>query len=172
MSIRFPILLCCGFLVLGLLGCASYKVGPTNGRTAGDRSIQVNFFQNATLEARLVEAVCSALRNNLQHDGTFRLNTSGDADIVVNGTIIHYERIGLSFQPTDIITVRDYELRLIAHITAVDRNTGKTVLDRDVTGRTTIRAGPDPTSAERQALPLAADDLARTATSLLVDGSW
>jgi hypothetical protein len=172
MSIRSVILLGCGLLALGLLGCAGYKLGPTGGRIAGDRSIQVNFFQNATLVPRLVEAVCSALRKNLQQDGTFRLNTSGDADIVVNGTITLYQRTGVSFQPKDILTVRDYELRLIAHITAVDRNTGKTVLDRDVTGRTTIRIGDDLTSAERQALPLAADDLARNATSLLVDGSW
>jgi hypothetical protein len=41
-----------------------------------------------------------------------------------------------------------------------------------VSGRTTLRAGPDLTSSERQAIPLAAADLARHVTSLLVDGEW
>ena len=172
MPARPCILLACCALAGALLGCAGYKLGPTTAGSAGTRSIQVNLFRNATLEPRLVEAVSSALRKSLQQDGTFRLNTSGEGDIVVNGVITRFERSGVSFQPNDILTVRDYELRLVAHLTAVDRHTGRTVLDRDVTGRTTIRAGDDQTSAERQALPLAADDLARNATSLLVDGSW
>ena len=39
-------------------------------------------------------------------------------------------------------------------------------------GRTTLRPGADFSSAERQAVPLLAEDLARNITSLLVDGSW
>ena len=39
-------------------------------------------------------------------------------------------------------------------------------------GRTTLRVGSDLTSSERQAIPLAAEDLARHVTSLLVDGEW
>jgi hypothetical protein len=35
-----------------------------------------------------------------------------------------------------------------------------------------VRVGNDLTSAERQALPLAADDLARSITALLADGTW
>lgn len=172
MPARPFILLCCCLLMLGLPGCAGYKVGPTTGGPAGSRSIQVNLFQNATLEPRLIEAVGSALRKSLQQDGTYRLNTSGDGDIVVNGVITRFERAGVSYQPKDILTVRDFELRLVAHITAVDRSTGKTLLDREVAGRTTIRVGDDLPSAERQAFPVVADDLARNATSLLVDGSW
>jgi hypothetical protein len=37
---------------------------------------------------------------------------------------------------------------------------------------TLIRVGSDLTSAERQALPLLAADLARNITALLADGTW
>ena len=46
------------------------------------------------------------------------------------------------------------------------------MFDREVTGRTTVRVGPDLASADRQALPLLADDFARKATALLVEGTW
>jgi hypothetical protein len=92
---------------------------------------------------------------------------------VVNGTIILYERLELSFSPTDVLTVRDYRLRLKAQITARDRSSGKLLLDnKEVIGTTLMRVGNDITSAERQAMPLLAQDLAKNVTALLADGSW
>ena len=41
---------------------------------------------------------------------------------------------------------------------------GKVIADRVIKGNTALRAGPDLTSAERQAMPLLADDIARKAT--------
>lgn len=160
-------------LLLGIFcGCAGYKMGPTNGLPAGAKSIQVNLFHNNTIEPRLVEVVSSALRKQLQQDGTYRLATQDDGDIVVNGTIARFERAGLSYQPGDILTVRDYSLQIIARIVAKERGTGKVLLDREITGRTTIRTGSNLSSAERQAIPMIAEDFARIATSLLVDGQW
>lgn len=153
-------------------GCAGYKLGPTNGAHAGDRSIQVAFFENKTTEPRLVAPLNSALRKAIQQDGTYRLNTREGGDLVMNGTIKSFERSGVSFQPGDIITVRDYILRMTVQVKVTDRSSGKVLVDKEVTGRTTIRVGADLGSAERQAVPLLAEDLARHATSLLVDGSW
>lgn len=159
-------------LALGLWGCAGYRLGPVRPELTGGKSIQVNFFENKTLEPRLVEAVNHALRKTLQQDGSYKLNTTGDGDVIVNGALLRYERQGVSFQPNDILTVRDYQVMLIAKVTATERASGKVVLDREVTGRTTVRAGTDLSSADRQALPLLAEDLARKATSLLVEGTW
>lgn len=158
--------------LLGAAGCGGYKLGPTSGVTAGSRSVQVNFFQNKTLEPRLVEAVNNALRKNLQQDGTYRLATDDDGDIIVNGTITDFKRSAVGFQPADILTVRDYLVFLTVHVHATERLTGKVLLDRDTYGRTTIRVGVDMASAERQAVPQLADDLAKRVTSMLVDGAW
>jgi Lipopolysaccharide-assembly len=170
--IRAAVSLTVGAAVGLASGCAGYRLGPTTGVPAGTRSIQVNLFRNRTLEPRLSEAVGMALRQALQRDGSYRLDTAGDGDIVVSGVITSYDRGALTFQPSDILSVRDYTVRLTARITARDRRSGKVLLDRDVTGRTTIRVGADEASAERQALPVLAEDLARNAASLLADGGW
>jgi HEAT repeat protein len=59
-----------------------------------------------------------------------------------------------------------------AHVVAVDVNTGKTLFDRTVQGVTYLMIGNDEYTAERQAIPLLADDLARNAIAVLVDGKW
>ena len=159
-------------LVLGLCGCAGYRLGPVHPELTSGKTIQVNFFENRTLEPRLVEAVNRALRKSLQQDGSYKLNTRGDGDVIVNGAVLRYERQGVSFQPNDILTVRDYQVTLTVKLTATERASGKVVFDREVTGRTTVRVGSDLASADRQALPLLADDFARKATTLLVEGTW
>jgi len=153
-------------------GCAGYRLGPTNPESTAGKSIQVNLFENRTFEPRLPQAVTQALRKSLQQDGAYRLSTRNDGNIILNGVILNYERRGVSFQPNDTLTVRDYQLRLTARVIATDRISGKVLLDREVTGRTTTRIEADLSSAERQVLPLLADDLARNATTLLVEGAW
>lgn len=161
-----------GLAVAVLSGCAGYRLGPSNGQTAGSRSIQVRPFANQTLEPRLGDALTAALRKNLQRDGTYRLATHDDGDVIVTGNITHYDRTDLTYNPNDILTVLDYRVTATAHVTARERSTGRTILDRDVTGYTLVRPGPDLTSAERQAMPLLADDVAEKVAGLLVDGVW
>ncbi len=74
-----------------LTGCGGYALGPTNGLTAGDKKIQITPFQNHTLEPRLGDAVTTAVRQSIQRDGTYRLATHNDADIVVTGVLTKYD---------------------------------------------------------------------------------
>lgn len=168
---RLSLLLGVGVLSLFVGGCG-YRVGTTNGQASGSRSIQIAPFQNKTIEPRLVEAVSFAFRKQLQQDGTYKLDTHNEGDVIVHGTIVSYDRRGISYQSRDALTPRDYRLTITAHITARERTSGKVLLDRPVTGHSDIRIGTDLSSAERQALPLVAEDLARNATALLVDGTW
>lgn len=158
--------------VVWLTGCAGYQVGPTSGIEAGSRSIQFNPPANKTMEPRLAEALNQQLRKQIQRDGTYHLNTKGEGDVTVSTTIVRYNRVGVTFQSSDTLTVRDYRIQLFAHVTAYDRVSGKTIVDRDFVGHTTVRVGSDQASSERQALPLLAEDLARNITSALVDGEW
>lgn len=155
-----------------LSGCAGYRLGPTSGVAAGEKSVQVQPFLNQTLEPRLSDPCTRALRQQLQRDGTYRLATRDDGDIVVSGILTRYQRFELSLAPNDALTVRDFRLLLTAQVTATERSSGKVILNRPVNGVTLIRVGSDLASAERQALPLLAADLARNITALLADGSW
>lgn len=169
---RFLRLALISLTAFALAGCAGYRLGPANDSVAGEKTIQLTPFSNQTMEPRLGDAVTTALRRNLQRDGTFRVATQGDADVEVSGILTQYDRHELSFLPRDVLTVSDFRINVKAHVTARDRASGKTLLDRDVTGYTLVRVGSDLTSAERQALPVLADDLAKNITALLVDGSW
>ena len=162
-------------ILLGIscaLGCAGYHLGPTNGTAAGEKSVQVQPFINQTLQPRLTDAVTSQLRNELQSDGTYKLVSNGDADVVVSGTLTSYQRIEVTLASTDVLRVRDFRVSLTAHVVARERATGKEILDRPVTGHTLLRVGSDLPSAERQALPLLARDLAKNVTALLAEGKW
>jgi hypothetical protein len=161
-----------GLVALAQGGCAGYKLGPVNGLAAGERSVQVNPFANKTLEPHLTDAVTQQLRKQLQRDGTYRLATHDDGNIVVEGSIIHYVRKDVTYTSSDILTVRDYQLELTAQVAARDRSSGKLILNQRVTGTTLIRVTSDLTSAERQALPLLAEDFARNVTTLLAEGGW
>ena len=153
-------------------GCAGYHLGSTDGVTSGFRTIVVPPFTNKTLEPRLNDDCTFALRKEIQRDGTLRLTTDASANLEVKGEIIRYERFEISFLSTDTTTARDYRINLTAHIVARDKSSGKTVLDREVTGHSLMRVGSDLPSAERQTIPLVATDLARQVTALLVDGTW
>ena len=153
-------------------GCAGYRLGPTNSMTAGSRSIQVNPFANDTTEPRLADAVTSSLRKQLQHDGTYQLDTHNEGDIIVTGHVKRFDRLYLTFEPRDVVTPRDFRVLMTAHVVATDRLTGRKLLDREVIGHSTVRVTADLPSVERQAVPLIAEDLARNITALLVDGTW
>ena len=86
--------------------------------------------------------------------------------------VVNYVRVPLAFQPSDALTVTDYSLKLMAQVTARERHTGKILLNRSVGGSTLVVVGSNLTSAERQALPLLAQDFAKNATALLADPPW
>lgn len=159
-------------LALGGGGCAGYRLGPVNGVAARTKSVQIVPFNNQTLEARLGDAVTAQLHKQLQRDGTYQLATRDDGDIVVSGTITRYIRQEVSLSSSDVLTARDYQIEMIAQVTARERSTAKVLLDRPVSGVTLIRVTTDLTSTERQALPLLAADFARNVTELLAEGSW
>jgi hypothetical protein len=159
-------------LAIFLCGCIGYKVGPTNGMEAGSRSIEIAPPVNATLEPRLSDAVAHALRRQIQRDGTYKLDTHGTGDVIVSTRIVEFRRQGVTFDPSDTLTVRDYRLQLIAQVNAFDRVSGKTLVQKQVRGDTMVRIGRDQAGAELQSLPVVAEELARNITSAIVDGDW
>jgi len=166
--VRFALLA----MTAALAGCAGYRLGPTGGQSAGARSIAIQPFLNQTMEPRLGEPVTQALRKSVQKDGTYRLASQADADVIVTGAVVSFSRSELSYQPNDLATVRDYTMHLTAQIKAVERSSGKVLVEKFVSGRSNVRVGSDLASAERQAIPIMAEDLARKATSAIVDGTW
>ena len=161
-----------GVAALLLVGCASYHLGAINQAMPGERSIEVAPFNNQTLQPRLGDALTQALRERLQTDGTFHLATHDPGDVIVTGVIRSYQPEGLGYLNTDAVTPENYRIGVVVHVIARERASGKLLLEKDVKGHTFVHIGADLASAERQALPLVADDLAQTITELLAEGAW
>jgi hypothetical protein len=157
--------------VLLLMGCAGYRLGPTNGREAGAQSVQVVPFLNHSPEPGLADELTASVRKAIQNDGTLKLETRGDADLLVRGVITKYSRRAISLLSEDVRTVRDYQVSVVVQLTVRDRS-GSVVLEKNVTEGTVLRVGDDLSAAERQVSTTLTRDLAKQITNLLVDGEW
>jgi hypothetical protein len=169
---RLPAILLAGIATVMLAGCAGYHLGPVNGASAGAKSIEVLPFNNQTLQPRLGDAVTQSLRERFQTDGTYHLSTHGGGDVVVSGIITRYNRVGLSYLNSDVTTAQSYRLNITAHVVVRERATEKVLLDKNVSGYTLVTVGSDLASAERQAAPLLAEDLAQNIAELITEGAW
>lgn len=161
-------------LAAGLLsGCAGYHLGPVNGAVAGAKSIEVQPFNNQTLQPRLGDSITQSVRERLQTDATYRVvSRGGTGDVVVTGVVRQYTRQGLGYLNADVTTPENFRVDLVVHVIARDRLSGKTILDKDVRGHTFVHIGDDLASAEREAMPLLAEDLAQNISELLTEGAW
>lgn len=153
-------------------GCAGYHLGAVNHQTAGARTIEVRPFNNSTLEPRLGDWMTQSLRERLQTDATYRLTTREPGDVIVTGNVRMYARQGLGYLNTDVETPENYRVDMTVHVKAVERATGKVIFERDFKGHTFIHIGNDLFSAEREAMPLLAEDAARNITEMLTEGAW
>jgi len=169
---RAPIFLFCALAIFSA-GCAGYHLGPVNPNVrAGEKTIEVVPFNNQTLQPRLGDAVTQALRERFQTDATYRLATRNPGDVVVTGVITAYSRRAVSFLKTDVTTAKNYRITVTAHVIARDRETGKILLEKNVNGYSLTQIGTELAEAERQSLPLLAEDLARNIVEQITEGSW
>jgi hypothetical protein len=154
---------------LGLLcGCLGYRLGPVT--PSGYKTVAVPMFRNATLRPQLEAQVTNAVLKRLQTDGSLRVASAADAELLLSGTIIGYERSALRSLREETGVPREYRITITAEVQARDRRTGQVLLQPTrVTGHCDAFIGDDQQSAELQALPLAAEDLARRVVSLLVE---
>jgi hypothetical protein len=164
---RFACHICLlGATLLG--GCAGYKLGPVYKTEF--RSVAVPMFKNRTLKPQLEAQVTNAIIKRLQTDGSLAVRSTDDADIVLRGELVLFGRTMLRGQRLDTALPEELRLVIQARIEAHDRVTGAVVLPPTVvSGSADTFVGADQQTAELQALPLIAEELAKKAVSVLVE---
>lgn len=151
-------------------GCLGYRVGPVH--KSNYRSVAVPMFQNETLMPQLEAQVTNAVIKRFQSDGMLEIRATDHADVVVTGSIVNYERVALRSLKLDTGTTREYRVRITAEISAKESGSGKPVIEKQkFVGTAETFIGEDQQSAEFQALPLVADDLARQIVHALTE-AW
>jgi Lipopolysaccharide-assembly len=168
------------FLPLAALlfgSCAGYHVGPIKPtRMAKVTTIAVPSFKNDTLLPRVEVLLANAVIKQLQQDGTYRIVRENEADAIFQGHLEQVVRRPARSVRGNVLLTREYLLTLRCTYEVTDRVTGA-ILDRRATlGQTTFfvsgtdAIAADLTQDERQAIPIAAENLAKDIVSHLSEG--
>jgi len=153
-------------------GCAGYRLGMQPDEALKDHSIKVTRIANQTKEPGLAEALSFALRQQIQRDGSFALETHDPGDIRLEATLLDWSRNKLTLNPQDILTIRDFEIVLRARVRAIKQSNQRVILDDIFLGSSISRAELDLAEAERRVIPLVAEDIARQVIDRLSSPSW
>jgi Lipopolysaccharide-assembly len=164
-------------LVLSVAGCAGYHIGPVKPKLYKDiHTIAVPSFKNDTLEPRIEVLLANAVIKQIQQDGTYSIAREKDADAIIEGTLDQIVRRPSRSVAGNVLQTQEFTLSLKVIYKVIDRKTGALLDRRTVVGNTSYFVSGSSTSAadinqdERQAIPLAAEDLSVRLVSLISEG--
>jgi hypothetical protein len=154
-----------------LSGCAGYHLGPaTPAYLKQIHSIAVPTFRNATLTPRIEALITGTVIKQFQQDGTFRITNEDQADAVLKGEVVAVGRSPARSVRGNVLATTEFNLTLRVHYTLIGKD-GKTIAGpADAAGWTSFFVGEDVSTDQRQAMPLAAEQLAINLVSQLSEG--
>ena len=157
-------------LALLLEGCAGYQLGPaTPSYLRQVHTLAIPTFSNITLAPRIEVLVTSTVIKQFQQDGTFRIVNADVADATLKAEIIGVNRSPARSVRGNVLSTTEFNLGMTVKYTVLGRD-GKTLGAGTVGGSTSFFVGSDVSTDERQAMPLAAEELARHLVSQLSEG--
>jgi hypothetical protein len=155
--------------VLG--GCLGYHIGPVKPYYLRDvHTIAVPTFTNRTLVPRIEVLVTDTVIKQLQQDGTFQITNGDKADATLSGEIYRITRAPARSLTQNVLATTEFSLVLVVKYSLTGRDGKPLVPPTDVIGQTSFFVSSDVTSDERQALPLATEDLATRLVSDVSEG--
>jgi hypothetical protein len=155
--------------VLG--GCLGYHVGPVKPYYLRDvHTIAVPTFENKTLLPRVEVLVTDTVIKQLQQDGTFQIARDGDADATLKGEIMRIDRLPARSVRGNVLRTTEFNLSMRLKYTLEARDGTTIAPPAEMVGTTSFFASADVTTDERQALPLATEDLATRLVTQLSEG--
>jgi outer membrane lipopolysaccharide assembly protein LptE/RlpB len=164
---KAPLLL---LLAVLLQGCGGYQLGPaTPAYLKHIKSIAVPTFGNTTLMPRIEVLVTNTVIKQFQQDGTFRIASADSADATLKAEIAGVSRAPARSVRGNVLSTTEFALVVTVKYTLIGRD-GKVLAPGAVSGSTSFFVGNDVNTDERQALPLAAEELARHLVSQLSEG--
>jgi hypothetical protein len=163
----FAAAICC----LCLTGCLGYHIGPAKPYYLRDvHVIAVPTFKNTTLLPRIEVLVTDTVIKQFQQDGTFRIASEENADATLKAEIIRIGRSPARSVRGNVLATTEFNLSMRVRYTLVGRDGKALAPAAEAIGTTSFFVGSDVTTDERQALPLATEELAVQLVSQLSEG--
>ncbi len=164
-------LLAAVFACFTLSGCLGYHIGPVKPYYLRDvHTIAVPTFGNKTLVPRIEVLVTDTVIKQLQQDGTFQIAGSGNGDATLKGEITRIDRVPARGVRGNVLQTTEFNLWMRLRYTLVARDGTTLAPSAEAVGTTSFFVGQDVTTDERQALPLATEDLANRLVAQLSEG--
>jgi hypothetical protein len=158
-------------MLVALTGCAGYTLGPTPPTfMKGVKKIALPILKNATIAADIEALATTTLIRQIQQDGTYEVTGEDQADAIVVGTITSVDRTKARSLQGNVLASSEFTLRLTIDFRIERPYTQQLLGRRSIEGDTTFFVGNDTSAQERQAIPLAVQDLAVQFVSFLSEG--
>jgi len=159
------------FFAASLSGCAGYHIGNVKPHyLSGINSIAVPTFHNSTYQPRLEILITNTVIKQLQQDGTFQITNSDKADATLKADIRSIARNPARSVRGNVLATTEFNLGIVVRYSLVARDGRVLAGLADIAGTTSFFVGSDVATDQRQALPLAAEDLAVHLASQLSEG--
>lgn len=193
--LTFSSLSLAGLLCL-LSGCAGYQLGDVKPSSlAGIDRLHIPPFKNSTLEPRLSSLVTNAVLKQIHLDGTYRVTKRSDCDAILVGEIVRIRKTQLRAVRDDTLTSQELGVNLQVDYHLEDPHTGERITSTtvpskfgpgdkatdnedvyrvrfgSVTGKTIQYVDPSFQVGERNALSMAAEDVAAKLVSQIAN-AW
>ena len=156
---------------LGLSGCLGYHIGPAKPYYLREvHTIAIPTFTNKTLLPRVEVLVTDTVIKQFQQDGTFRIGNGDSADATLQGEIIRISRSPARSVRGNVLATSEFNLAMRVKYRLVGSDGKPLGPSGEVVGTTSFFVGTDVTTDERQALPLATEELANRLVTQLSEG--
>jgi outer membrane lipopolysaccharide assembly protein LptE/RlpB len=156
-------------------GCGYHlgEIKPTPMRRV--TTIAVPAFKNETLLPRLEAQTADAVAKQFQQDGTYRIESSDQADAIVEGTIVSVERLPMRVFSNNVLQTSEFELTVKVKYRVIDRITGAVLMEGEAVGVTPFftesdRVNSDLVTNQNMNYPIAAQRMAEHLVSKVAEG--
>ena len=159
-------------LLLALCGCGT----GYNWRSSVPeevRTVSVPTFRNESNVSELGAVSTRQLLREFQREGTFRIRTTGDAALEVQGVIKSASFGTMAYDRRIYGRLAASSCSAVAEVSVIDKRDRKVLVDnRQYVATTTFTSRQDRTTAMRDASGRLADDLARQVVNDLLNLKW
>lgn len=155
-------------VLLGLAGCAGYRIGST--LPSDIKTINIPTFINKSKQPLIEVEATSRAVSEFQRDGTLRITGGAEADVILEVTILDLTLSPLRYSRKNRETPNEYRMKIRASYKLKRTSTDAIIGENpEVIGETTFPYAGGMQAAIQTALPDAAEDLGRRLVENIVE---
>ena len=151
-------------------GCGYHLVGMGSSLPSHLKTISIPVFKNTSSQPEIHRELTSAVLEAFISDGRLKVAKKGNADLVMDATLVFYQKRNVSFGSQDLVSNIIVEVEI--DLTITDQIKNKIFMKEKFKTQWDYKSTSDIAATERarlKALDLGFQDLGRRLVSLLVD---